>query len=125
MKPEDLKYTEDHLWVAVEGQEALVGVTDHAQKELADVVFVDLPEPGKRCGQGEAFGTIESVKSVSDLVAPLSGEVLQANVQLKSKPELINQDPYGQGWLIRLRLEKPQEVQGLMDLAAYQQHIKG
>ena len=124
MKPEELKYTEDHLWVAVEGAEAVVGVTDHAQKELEDVVYVELPEPGKKFRQGEVMGTIESVKSVSDLQAPLSGEVVQVNATLKTQPELVNREPYGQGWLLRLRLEKPQELQGLMDHAAYGRHIQ-
>ena len=124
MKPEELKYTEDHLWVAVEGAEAVVGVTDHAQKELEDVVYVELPEPGKKFRQGEVMGTIESVKSVSDLQAPLSGEVVRVNAALKTQPELVNREPYGQGWLLRLRLEKPQELQGLMDHAAYGRHIQ-
>ena len=125
MKPEELKYTEDHLWVAVEGAEAVVGITDHAQKELEDVVFVELPEPGKKFRQGEVMGTIESVKSVSDLQAPLSGEVVGVNAVLKTQPELVNREPYGQGWLLRLRIGNPQELQGLMDHAAYQKHIQG
>ncbi len=125
MKPEELKYTEDHLWVAVEGAEAVIGVTDHAQKELEDVVFVELPEPGKTFRQGDVFGTIESVKSVSDLPAPLSGEVLRVNPALKTRPELINREPYGEGWLLRIRPDRPQELQGLMDHAAYQKHIQG
>jgi glycine cleavage system H protein len=125
MNPEKLKYTEDHLWVAVEDGEARIGITDHAQKELEDVVFVELPEVGKRYAQGEVFGTIESVKSVSDLPAPLSGEVIETNGTLKGQPELVNREPYGQGWLIRIRLDNPAELGGLMDHPAYQRHIQG
>lgn len=125
MSPEELKYTEDHLWVAVEDGEVRIGITDHAQKELEDVVFVELPEVGKRYAQGEVFGTIESVKSVSDLPAPLSGEVIETNGALKGQPELVNREPYGQGWLIRIRLDNPAELDGLMDHPAYQRHIQG
>ena len=125
MEPKDLRYTEDHLWVAATGKEALVGVTDHAQKELADIVFVDVPESGRQLSRGDVFGTIESVKSVSDLVAPLTGRVIEANELLRNKPDTINLDPFDQGWIIRIELEQPGELNELLGYDAYQKHIQG
>ena len=125
MYPENLRYTKDHEWVDVYGQSGTVGVTFFAQKELGDVVFVELPEVGKNLTQGEIFGTIESVKAVSEIYSPVSGTVLEANADLKDHPERVNQDPYGAGWIVKIRLADPGEIAGLMDSAAYQGHIGG
>ena len=122
MGEETLKYSADHLWVAVEGDEARIGITDHAQKELADVVFVELPQTGAAFKRGDPFGSIESVKSVADLLAPLTGEVTAVNDELTNKPETINAAPYGEGWLVRIRFSKPEELGSLMDFEAYQKH---
>ena len=102
--PEDLQYTRTHEWVRREGDTATVGITDHAQDELGDVVFVELPEEGATFGAGDAFGTIESVKAVSDLYAPVGGEVVEVNSALDDVPEKVNEDPYGDGWIVRLRV---------------------
>jgi glycine cleavage system H protein len=102
--PEDLQYTKTHEWLRREGDTATVGITDHAQDELGDVVFIELPEEGASFGAGDAFGTIESVKAVSDLYAPVGGEVVEVNEALNDAPEKINEDPYGEGWIIRLRV---------------------
>ena len=116
-------YTEEHEWISIEGDHALIGVTDYAQSELGDVVFVELPEPGGTVEQGSVFGTIEAVKTVSDLYAPVSGEIVEVNPDLADKPELVNQSPYGDGWMIRIKVAKPDELEGLMDAAHYQEHI--
>jgi glycine cleavage system H protein len=102
--PEDLQYTKTHEWLRREGDTATVGITDHAQDELGDVVFIELPEEGASFGAGDAFGTIESVKAVSDLYAPVGGEIVEVNEALNDAPEKINEDPYGEGWIIRLRV---------------------
>ena len=125
MEPGNLKYTEDHIWVAVDGKEARIGITDHAQKELADVVFVELPKAGTQLTRGETFGTIESVKSVADLVSPVTGKVTGANDLLTDKPDTVNTDPYDQGWIVTIELDKPNELNELMDYSAYQKHIQG
>lgn len=125
MEPKGLKYTQDHLWVGMAGNEALIGITDHAQKELADIVFVDVPETGRQLSRGEVFGTIESVKSVSDLVAPVTGKVVAANDLLRNKPDTINADPFNQGWIVRVQLQKPDELSELLDYSGYQRHIQG
>lgn len=117
--PETLKYTKDHEWVQIAGDIGTVGITDHAQGELGDVVFVELPQVGKTLKQGDSFGTIEAVKAVSDLYAPLSGSVLEVNKDLAEKPELVNKEPYAKGWMIKIRLTNPSEVSALMDAAAY------
>ncbi len=122
--PENLKYTKDHEWILVNGTTGTVGITDHAQGELGDVVFVELPAPGKTVKQGESFGTIEAVKAVSDLYAPVAGQILEANSELGANPELVNKDPYGQGWLVRIAMTDPKEVDSLMDAAAYEEHLK-
>ncbi len=125
MYPDGLKYTKDHEWIAAQDGEGTIGVTFFAQKELGDIVFVELPEIGRRLGQGEEFGTIESVKAVSEVYCPVSGEVVAVNGELRDHPELVNQDPYQKGWLLRLRLSKPAELAALMDAAAYQAHVGG
>jgi len=119
MVPTDLRYTKDHEWVRVEGDEATVGITEYAAGQLGDIVFVELPDGGRSLEQFATFGVVESVKAVSDLFAPVSGEVLATNDALTGSPELINADPYKGGWMIRLRLAKPDEVDDLLDAAAY------
>ncbi|MGA9117316.1 MAG: glycine cleavage system protein GcvH [Bacteroidota bacterium] len=117
--PENLKYTKDHEWVRVEGEIGTVGITDHAQGELGDVVFVELPAVGKAVKQAESFGTIEAVKAVSDLFAPVSGSIAEVNRTLEKNPEIVNRDPYGEGWMVKIRLSAPSEAATLMDAAAY------
>ena len=119
MVPTDLRYTKDHEWVRVEGDEATVGITDYAAQQLGDIVFVEMPDPGRVVAQFATFGVVESVKAVSDLFAPLSGEIVSANEKLTASPELVNGDPFGDGWMIRLRLADPSEVEGLLEPAAY------
>jgi glycine cleavage system H protein len=119
MVPTDLRYTKDHEWVRVDGDEATVGITEYAAGQLGDIVFVELPDGGRSLEQFATFGVVESVKAVSDLFAPVSGEVLATNDALTGSPELINADPYKGGWMIRLRLVKPDEVDDLLDAAAY------
>jgi glycine cleavage system H protein len=118
--PSELRYRDSHEWVRVEGDgTVVVGISDHAQGELGDMVFVELPEPGMSYGQGEACAVIESVKAASDVYAPLSGEVVEANGQLEDSPELVNSDPYGDGWLFRLLPSDASQIDGLLDAAAY------
>jgi glycine cleavage system H protein len=119
MVPSDLRYTKDHEWVRVDGAEATVGITEYAAGQLGDIVFVELPPAGRSLDQFAAFGVVESVKAVSDLFAPLTGEVAAANDALGGSPELVNSDPYGEGWMIRLKLANPAEVDELLDAAAY------
>ena len=119
MVPADLRYTKDHEWVRVEGDEATVGITAYAADQLGDIVFVELPDTGRELRQFAAFGVVESVKAVSDLFAPLTGEVIAVNDALAGSPEAVNGDPYGDGWMIRLRLSEPPEVDDLLDAAAY------
>lgn len=121
--PENLKYTTDHEWIRLEGQRATIGITDYAQDQLGDVVFVDLPTVGQEVKAGDNLAVVESVKSVSDVYAPLTGRVVEVNQALSDAPEIINQDPYGQGWIAVLELTDPDAVQGLMDGAAYAQHV--
>lgn len=118
--PENIRYTSEHEWIRVEGNEAYVGITDYAQSELGEIVFIDVPTLGETVGQGEVFGSIEAVKTVSDLNMPVSGEVLEINVALDSQPELVNNDPYGDGWIIRISVKDAAELDSLMDAAAYQ-----
>jgi glycine cleavage system H protein len=122
--PEELRYTVDHEWLRSEGDEAAVGITAHAAEELGDIVFVELPEVGRRLGAAEAFGVIESVKTASDLYAPAAGEVVAVNAALAAAPELVNSDPYGEGWMVRLRLDDPSAPETLLDAAAYRAHIE-
>ena len=121
--PDDLLYTEEHEWVRVEDKEAVIGITDYAQGELGDVVYVELPEVGSRTKQMEPFGTIEAVKAVSDLYAPLSGKVVEINEALADNPELVNKDPYGEGWMIRIEIEDPSELENLLDADSYRSLI--
>ena len=123
MYPTDLKYTKDHEWIRVEGGEATVGITDFAQRQLGDVVFVELPDVGRTLKQGEVFGTIESVKAVSELFAPVSGEVVAVNADLGHHPETVNATPH-EAWMIRLRPSTPTESDGLLDAAAYTDLVK-
>ena len=118
--PSDIRYTSEHEWIRVEGDEAYVGITDYAQSELGEIVFVDVPTLGETVGQGEVFGSIEAVKTVSDLNMPVTGEVLEINGALDAQPELVNNDPYGEGWIIRISVKDAAELDKLMDAAAYQ-----
>ena len=124
MYPADLKFTKDHEWIRAEGREARVGITDFAQKQLGDVVFLELPDVGRALKSHETFGTVESVKAVSELFAPLAGEVAEKNEGLVSAPEAINTDPYGQGWMIVVKLADAGEVGGLMDADAYRKFVE-
>ena len=123
--PEELRYTKDHEWARIEGKRATVGITDHAQSELTDVVYVELPKPGKAVKAGEVLGTVESVKAVSEIFAPVSGKVIEVNKALEDSPEIVNQDPYGKGWMVALEVADPGEAKTLMDAAAYQKHVGG
>jgi glycine cleavage system H protein len=118
--PEDIRYTSEHEWIRVEGDEAYVGITDYAQSELGEIVFIDVPTLGETVGQGEVFGSVEAVKTVSDLNMPVSGEVLEVNGALDVQPELVNNDPYGEGWIIRIAIKDAAELDSLMDAKAYQ-----
>ena len=118
--PADIRYTSEHEWIRVEGDEAYVGITDYAQSELGEIVFVDVPTLGETVGQGEVFGSIEAVKTVSDLNMPVTGEVLEINGVLDAQPELVNNDPYGEGWIIRISVKDAAELDKLMDATAYQ-----
>ena len=121
--PENLLYTKDHEWVALKGKEATVGITDFAQGELGDIIFVEFPRKGASFGQGEAFGTIEAVKTVSDLFLPVSGEITEINASLDATPEKVNSDPYGAGWIVKMKVTKPPESQELLDADAYRSLI--
>lgn len=123
--PVNLKYTEDHEWLKVEGDEALVGITDYAQHELGDIVFIEVETVGEILEKKESFGTIEAVKTVSDMFMPVSGEVLEFNEELTTKPETLNSDPYEKGWVIRIKMSNPDEVNHLLDAAAYSKQIEG
>ena len=123
--PEDLRYSREHEWVRVEGDVATFGITDHAQQELGDLVFVDLPRAGRTIRAGEPAGTVESVKAVSEVFAPIGGEVLEANGELLDHPERVNQDPYGQGWLARVRLTAGADLAGLMSASEYAAYVAG
>jgi len=118
--PSNVKYTADHEWIRIEGDEAYVGITDYAQSELGEIVFLDIDTVGEQVAQNEKFGAIEAVKTVSDLQMPVDGEVLEANAELEDHPELVNEDPYGKGWIIRISMQNPAQIDGLMDAAAYQ-----
>jgi len=122
--PADLKYTKEHVWVRLEGSGAVVGISDHAQKELGDIVFVETPHVGAALTRGKAFGVVESVKSVSDLHAPLSGTVARVNETLASAPEAVNKDPYGTGWMIAVAPADPAEIAGLLGAAEYEAYVR-
>ncbi len=123
MYPENFRYTKEHEWVLVEGDSGTIGITDHAQEELGDIVYVDLPKAGARVEQGKSLGSVESVKAVSDIFSPVSGEVTETNGSLADAPEKLNSDPHGAGWLVKIRLSAPAEVGGLMSAADYQTYI--
>ncbi|SES14478.1 glycine cleavage system protein GcvH [Pedobacter rhizosphaerae] len=118
--PSELKYTKDHEWVKVEGNEAYVGITDFAQRELGDIVYVDINTVGSDVAKDEVFGTVEAVKTVSDLFMPVAGTVLEVNAALNDNPELVNSDPYGEGWMVKVSLADAAEVEGLLSAEAYQ-----
>lgn len=120
MVPNTLRYTKDHEWVRVEGDRGTIGITDYAQNQLGDVVFLELPAVGRHIAAGETFGTVESVKAVSELFAPVSGEVVEINGALVSAPEVVNTDPYGKGWMLVVKLADAGQAAGLLDAAAYQ-----
>jgi glycine cleavage system H protein len=121
--PDNLRYTKDHEWIKVEGDTATVGITDFAQRELGDIVFVDINTVGKPLKANEIFGTIEAVKTVSDLYLPVDGTITEVNPDLESSPESVNSDPYGKGWMVKMTLTNPSEVDALMDAAAYEQSV--
>jgi glycine cleavage system H protein len=123
--PQDLKYSEEHEYVRTEGDTATIGITDYAQGELGDVVFVELPKVGDTITRGESFGTIEAVKAVSELYAPLDGEVTEVNDALDADPAAVNNDPYGEGWMIRVRMADPSQIDQLLDAEGYQSHTGG
>jgi glycine cleavage system H protein len=124
MNQEELKYTEEHLWVHIEGSNARFGITDHAQKELGEIVYVELPEKGKKIHKGDIVCTIESVKSTNDLPCPLSGEIHSINTQLRDEPEIINEDPLGSGWIFTLHIDNPGEADDLLDAGAYRKLLE-
>ncbi len=121
--PGNLHYTKDHEWIKVEGNIATVGITDFAQRELGDIVYVDVPSAGKPLSANEVFGTVEAVKTVSDLYLPVSGKIVEVNGSLEGNPESVNKDPYGSGWMVKMEMSDPSEVSGLLDAAAYKAHI--
>jgi glycine cleavage system H protein len=123
MYPADRRYTKEHEWVRVEGERATIGITDYAQKQLGDVVYLELPEVGRKLDSHGSFGTVESVKAVSELFSPVAGEVVEVNSALVAKPETINADPHGQAWMIAVRVAGPQAIADLMDAAAYQAFV--
>lgn len=125
MYPNDFYYTKDHEWVKVEGDEATVGITDFAQKQLGDVVYLELPEIGKSLEFHQSLGVIESVKAVSDVYSPISGEVVAVNEELNDNPEIVNQDPHGKGWIIKLKVQDKIELDKLMSVSEYEQFLEG
>jgi glycine cleavage system H protein len=122
--PDGLRYTKDHEWLRVESGRGTIGITDFAQDALGDVVFVELPAVGTTLAQGQTFGVVESNKTVSDLFAPITGEVVEVNEALRGRPELVNHEPYGGGWMIRMTIANPGDAAGLLDAAAYRAHVE-
>ena len=122
--PEDLSYTKDHEWVRVRGDQATIGITDHAQNQLGDVVYVELPKVGDKFEVAEPFGSVESVKAVSEIYMPLTGTVNEVNGKLNDAPEMVNSDPYGEGWMIVIKMDNPAQVDGLLNSAEYEDYIK-
>lgn len=122
--PDNLKYTNDHEWIKVDGDEAMIGITEFAQKELGDIVFIEVETEGETLATGEAFGTIEAVKTVSDMFMPVDGEVLEFNAELESNPEIVNKDPYGEGWIIKIKFSDPSAIDELLDAVAYKELIE-
>jgi glycine cleavage system H protein len=125
MNPDDMKFSKSHEWVKVEGEIAIVGISDFAQHELNDIVFVELPEIGKQVAAGKEFGVLESVKTASDLYSPVSGEVIEVNKELENSPDLVNKEPYGNGWIMKLKISNPSEIESLLSHSDYQNLIKG
>jgi glycine cleavage system H protein len=123
MYPADFRYTKEHEWIKVDGDTGTIGITDYAQHELGDVVFVELPKVGTKLKAGQSLGTVESVKAVSEIYCPVAGEVTEVNAMLANAPEKLNQDPHGSAWLVKLKLANKSEVQSLMDAAAYQSYV--
>ena len=121
--PSELKYTEDHEWIRIEGDTAFIGITDHAQKELGDIVYVDINTVGDSLEKGEVFGSVEAVKTVSDLFIPVAGTVTEVNDELDAEPELVNSDPYGRGWMVKITLANPEDTEGLLSAEDYKQFI--
>ncbi len=121
--PENLKYTSEHEWISIDGDIATVGISDFAQGELGDIVYVEVDSIGEEVAKDEVFGSVEAVKTVSDLFMPVSGEVLELNEQLEDEPEKVNQDPYGDGWMVKIRITNPDEIEELLDATAYQELI--
>ena len=122
--PDNLKYTSDHEWVKVDGNEALIGITEFAQKELGDIVFIEVETEGETLAKGDAFGTIEAVKTVSDMFMPVNGEVLEFNEELESNPEIVNKDPYGEGWIVKIKIADMAEINDLLDADTYKEQIE-
>jgi glycine cleavage system H protein len=118
--PKELKYTSTHEWLKIEGDIAVMGITDFAQKELSDIVYVDLPEPGKTLNQGDVLGTIEAVKAVSDFYIPISGTIIESNQELKTAPDLVNKEPYGKGWMVKIKVANAGELTNLLNAEAYE-----
>jgi glycine cleavage system H protein len=125
MYPENYRYTKDHEWVMVEGGIATIGITDYAQKELGDIVYVDLPQPGDAVVAGKSMGSVESVKAVSDVYSPVTGEVVEVNKVLAEAPEKVNQDPHGEAWMVKVKLSAPEELDRLLTASEYQSYIEG
>ena len=123
MYPDNFRYTKEHEWVMVDGDTATVGITDHAQSELGDIVYIDMPKTGTIVAKGKTLGSVESVKAVSDVYAPVSGEVIEVNQKLAGGPELLNQDPHGEAWLVKIRLSTPDEVGQLLTAGEYQEYL--
>ena len=121
--PDDLRYTKDHEWVRLDGNMATIGITDFAQGELGDIVYVDIPTVGENLQENDTFGTVEAVKTVSDLFLPLAGKVVEVNALLNDKPELVNADPYGDGWMVKMEVNDPDAFNNLMDAAAYEETL--
>lgn len=121
--PENLKYTKEHEWILLNGDEATIGITEYAQQELGDIVYVEIETKGKPLQAGEIFGTVEAVKTVSDLFIPVAGTITEVNPQLESNPELVNSDPYGDGWMVKMKVDRPADVDALMDAEAYKKLI--
>lgn len=119
--PENLIYTKDHEWVLIEGDNATIGITDFAQRELGDIVFVEVETIGQQLNAGDVFGTVEAVKTVSDLYLPLSGTITELNAELANAPESVNQDPYGKGWMVKMKIDRPEEAKDLLDAKAYEE----
>ena len=117
--PENVKYTVDHEWIRVEGQFGWIGITDYAQSELGDIVYIEIPAVGTKLEKGKSFGTIEAVKAVSDLFAPVTGDLVEMNSEMKDHPEVVNKDPYGEGWMVKIKIANPAQLDTLLDVHAY------